>query len=785
MRRFISDIFQEVLVTQIAFGKSERRREDDRLVSGRGSYADDVRHDGALRAAFVRAPHASARILSIDASAAQEQPGVIAVLTAADLVTDGVRDFSVPVKLAHVDGGFSTETPRPLLARDRVRFLAEPVAMVVAETEALANDAAELVSVEYETIPAVLDPFAAAEEGAPQLWEDRPGNVAFHWRRGDVEGVEAALASSHHVARLKSHISRVSAMPMEPRSALAYIDEDGRPVLRVSHQSPHILRNTLRALFGIERTGLRVIAGDVGGSFGMKSGLLREETLVFWAARHLKRAIRWTAGRNEAFLSDEQARDVHVTSELGLDKDGRFTALRVRYEVNVGAYLSGRSGAPIANFGGIAGVYTTPLIVGEALGYFTNTQPTAPYRGAGRPDATFVIERIIDVAAQEMGIDPAELRRRNLIPPEAMPYQTPFVFRYDCGEFERNMDRALELANYASFTARREAAYKRGRLRGIGIANPIEVAAGPYAKPATDYATVRAHPDGTVTLFSGAMSVGQGLETALSTLVAERLGLPLERIRYVQGDTDLLANGKGNGGSAALTLCGPAIQLGIDEMLEKARQIASDQLEASPLDLEFAEGAFRIVGSDRVISLGDLARVAEDSMENDSAGLAGSGEFTLPHPTFPNGCHLCEVEIDPDTGEVEVMDYVSVEDVGRVLNPMLVEGQIHGGVAQGIGQALLEMIRFGEDGQLITGSLMDYALPRASDLPNMKSENLETPTELNPLGVKGVGEAGTVGGLAAAMNAVCNALAQVGVRHLDMPATPFRVWEAIQRAKNL
>ena len=768
-------------MNEITFGKSVRRREDDRFISGRGQYTDDVHHEGALWSAFVRAPVASAKILSVDVSAALDAPGVVAVLTAEDLVSDGIPEFLVPIGITNMDGSPATVTPRPLLARDRIRFLAEPVAMVIAETATIAHDAAELVLIDYEDIPPVLTPADAREEGAALLWDDRPANKAFHWRAGDVDGTARALSSSHHVARLSAHITRVAAMPMEPRSALAYVDGDGRSVLRLSHQNPHALRNNLCEVFGLGRNDVRVIAGDVGGSFGMKSGYLREEALVFWAARRLKRPVRWTATRSETFLSDEQARDVHVTAELGLDPDGRFTALHVRYDINVGAYLSGRSATPILNFGGIAGVYTTPHIVGEAAGYFTNTAPTAAYRGAGRPDATFVIERIIDVAAQEMGIDPAELRRRNLIPPEAMPYQTPFIFRYDCGEFERNMNRALELADYRSFSERQKQARDRGRLRGIGIANPIEVAAGPYGKPGKDFATIRAHADGTVTLYAGTMSVGQGLDTTLSTIVAERLGLPLEKVRYVQGDTDAQDNGKGSGGSAALTVGGSAIMVGVDALLEKGREIAAEELEASTFDIEYANGSFRIVGSDRLISLAEVAAIAEQRMED---GLSSAGEFVPPHATFPNGCHVCEVEIDPETGRTEVIRYVSVEDVGRVLNPLLVEGQIHGGVAQGLGQVLMEEVRFGSDGQLVSGSFMDYAMPRADDLPMIESENLETPTDLNPLGVKGVGEAGTVGGLAAAMNAVNNALAQVGVGHFDMPATPYRVWEAIRNAQS-
>lgn len=770
-------------MNEITFGKSIRRREDDRFVTGRGQYTDDIHNEGAARAAFVRAPVASAVIRSVDVSAAQELPGVIAILTAQDLAADGIPDFSLPLGITNSDGSPVVPTPRPLLARDRIRFLGEPVAMVIAETDAIAQDAAELVSIDFEDIPPVLTPADARADGAPLLWDDRPSNKAFHWRGGDLEGTAKALAASHHVARLETHISRVTAMPMEPRSALAYIDEHGRSVLRVSHQNPHALRGNLCEVFGLGRGDVRVVAGDVGGSFGMKSGYLREEALVFWAARRLQRPVRWTATRSETFLSDEQGRDVHVSAELGLDADGRFTALHVRYDINIGAYLSGRSATPILNFGGIAGVYTTPYIVGEATGYFTNTPPTAAYRGAGRPDATYVIERIIDIAAQEMGLDPAELRRRNLIPPEALPYQTPFIFRYDCGEFERNLNRALEIADYAGFPSRQREARARGKLRGIGIANPIEVAGGPYAKPGKDFATIRAHADGTVTLIAGAMSVGQGLDTALSSLVADRLGLPLEKVRYVQGDTDAIDNGKGSGGSAALTIGGSATLASVDALIEKGREIAAEELEAATFDIEYAAGSFRIVGSDRAISLAEVAAIAEQRAA-DGAGLSAAGEFVPPHATFPNGSHVCEVEIDPETGQTEIIRYISVEDVGRVLNPLLVEGQIHGGVAQGLGQVLMEEVRFASDGQLVSGSFMDYAMPRADDLPMIESENLETPTELNPLGVKGVGEAGTVGSLAAAMNAVNDALAEVGITHFDMPATPHRVWEAIRQAQS-
>jgi carbon-monoxide dehydrogenase large subunit len=478
--------------------------------------------------------------------------------------------------------------------------------------------------------------------------------------------------------------------------------------------------------------------------------------------------VRWAASRGESFLADEHARDVVIHAELGLDGQGRFSALRIRYEVNVGAYMSWRSTAPVNNIGGISGVYVIPATSAEVLGVFTNTQPTAPYRGAGRPDATYAIERVIDVAAAEIGMDAAELRRRNLIPATAMPYRTSFRFEYDCGDFERNLDKALELAAYAGFAERRAEAKRRGMLRGIGIAMPIEMAGGLLS----DNARLTANGDGTVTLRVGSMSVGQGHETGLSRLVAQALGIPIQNVRYQQGDTDLLEVGRGNGGSSALIQGGSALRLAAEDLIQKALNAAARRLEAHPADIELAEGVLRVRGTDHSVSLGELAR--------DGETLEGVGMFKPERPTFPNGCHICEVEVDPATGEVTPLQYVSVEDVGRVLNPAFVEGQIHGGVAQGMGQALMEQVCFDDHGQLLTGSFMDYAMPRAEHVPAIVSANLETPTALNPLGVKGVGEAGTVGALSATMNAVCHALLPEGVRHLDMPATPLRVWQALR-----
>lgn len=762
---------------EIQFGGSLPRREDDRLLTGQGQYVDDLAHAGVLHAVFVRSPHASARVGAIDRGEALAQPGVVAVLTAADFAADGIAP-PAPFRFAQGDGSFAEETPRPLLVGERVRCLGEPVAMVLADSLQAAQDAAERVLVDYEDLPAVATLEAARAAAAPLVWDERPGNLAFHWKRGDFAQADAALAASHHVTRLVARVSRVGALPLEPRAALAYVGADGRPVLHASHQSPHMLRDSLAQFFHLERPALRVIVQDVGGSFGMKAGPLREELLVFWAARRLRRAVRWTAARTEAFLSDEHARDLAITTELGLDAAGRFTALKVRYDVPIGAYMTGRSTAPVNNFGGIAGVYATPVIVGEAVGVFTHTQSTAAYRGAGRPEATYAIERAVDLAAAETGIDPAELRRRNLVPPQAMPYRTPFVFTYDCGEFERNLDHALALARYAEFPARRAEAARRGRLRGIGLAMPIEPAGGIGG----DAAIVRAHADGTVTLDAGSMSVGQGHDTALSTLVAQRLGIPLERVRHRQGDTDRLATGKGNGGSAALIMGGTVTVRSVDDLLAKAARIAARRLEVAPEDLRFEQGAFHAAGTDLAITLADVARAAEADGQGGEATLAGAAQFKPEQATFPNGCHVCEVEIDPATGAVQVVGYLCVEDVGRVLNPLLVDGQIHGGVAQGIGQALLEEMRHDPAGQLLSGSFMDYAMPRAADVPTVTSVNLETPTALNPLGVKGVGEAGTVGALAATMNAVCHALQPAGIRHIDMPATPMKVWQALRDA---
>ena len=766
--------------------KSVRRREDLRLLTGQGNYAADAAPPDMATAVLVRSPHAHASIDGIDTTAAAAMPGVIAVFTQADL-TD-VQPIPGGIGFPRPDGSPAPKTDRHLLAVGRVRFVGEPVAMVVADSRAAAVAAAEAVMVEYAPLPVVTEPRAAMAPGAPPVWDDVPDNIGFLWQRGDAEGAQAALAASAHVTTLDFSVSRVTANTMEPRGAWARIAEDGRIELHASNQSPFGLRNAMAGgNFGIPNTDIRVLPGDVGGSFGMKSGVQQESVLVAWAARRLGRPVRWIADRTEGFLTDEQAREMRITASLGLDAQGRFTALKLRWDVNLGAYVSGRSGWGVGNIGGIAGVYHIPFIAAQVCGVLTHTVPTAAYRGAGRPEATYAIERLIDVAAREIGVTPYELRRRNLIPPSAMPYKTALTFTYDCGEFEGNMELARELSAFDTFAQRRAEAAGRGKLRGIGLCNCIEVAGGPFLRPAKDNATLRLAPDGTLILRSGSMSVGQGLETTFTQLVAGRFGIAPDQVRWEGGDTDLLAGGKGNGGSGALCIGGSAVSLAVDKVIDKASRIAADMLEAAVADIELSGGRFTIAGTDRSVTLAEVARWIHDPAHvppGEEGGLVESGEFTPTAVTFPNGTHVCEVEIDPETGVTQIVAYSAVEELGRVLNPMIVAGQIHGGVVQGVGQALGELIVHDPDsGQMLTASFMDYQMPRADEYPDFRLATREVPTAVNPLGAKGVGEAGTVGALGAAMNAINDALAPLGIRHFDMPATPGRVWAAIRAAK--
>ncbi len=766
--------------------RSARRREDAKLLTGRGSYAADGMRDGMLVAALVHSPHAHAAIVGIDTAAARAMPGVVAVYTHADL-TD-VGPIPGGIGFPRPDGGPSAKTDRPLLAADRVRFVGEPVAVVVAETRGAALEAVDGVLTDYDPLSVVTDPVAAMRSSAPAVWDEYPDNIGFLWKRGDVEATDAALRSSAHVTKLTFSVSRVTAASMEPRGAWAEVGRDGRIEVHAAHQSPFNLRNGMaNGNFKVKPTDIRVLANDVGGSFGMKSGVQAEYALICWLARKLNRPVRWIEDRTEAFLTDEQAREMQINAQLGLDANGRFTALKLRWNVNLGAYVSGRSGWPVGNIGGTAGVYEIPAIYAESCGVMTHTVPTAAYRGAGRPEATYTIERVIDVAARELGLTPYELRRRNLIPPTAMPYKTALTFTYDCGEFEGNMTTASDLAELASFEARRAEATSRGKLRGIGLCNCIEVAGGPFLRPAKDLSTLRLAEDGTLILRTGSMSVGQGLETTFCQMVADRFHVPIDTVKYEYGDTDQLPFGKGNGGSGALCIGGSAVSLAVDAVIAKAKRIAAELLEAAVVDVTFEAGRFTITGTDRSVDLATVAAAAYDPNHippGEEGGLVESGEFTPTACTFPNGMHICEVEIDPDTGETQIVRYSAVEELGKVLNPLIVAGQTHGGVAQGAGQAMGEVIVHDPDsGQMLTASFMDYQMPRADDLPDFRVATREVPTKVNPLGAKGVGEAGTVGAMAAVMNAVNDALAPLGIRHFDMPATPGRVWQAIQSAR--
>lgn len=756
------------------------RIEDHRLLTGQGRYTDDLKVADATCAVFARAPMASARFGAIDLTDALAMPGVVAIYTAQDLKADGVGPVQAPMALKGPDESTWNATNRPLLADGVVRFVGEPFAMVIAQTREQALDAAELIAPDFEDLAAVVTIDQARADGAALVHADRPGNVGAKWSRGDWEAAETALAASAHRVKLSGPISRVTAVTMEPRNAVARPEPGNRLALYASHQNPPAMRAALAGAFSREPASIRVVGGDVGGAFGMKSGPLREEMLTFWAAGKLDRPVRWRGDRSEGFLTDEGGRAMEFEAELGLDQDGNFTALTVALCLDAGAYVTARSLPPVLNFGGVAGVYTTPIIAGRLDAYLTNTVPVAPYRGAGRPEATYVIECLIDKAARDLGLDRIALRRRNLIAEDQMPWPADFYFGYDSGAFEKVLDAGMERGALAGYPDRKAASEAAGKVRGLGLALCIETAGGMWGNPGRDWTDVELHADGSVTVGAGAFSAGQGIETAMTDLAAEGLEISPDSISYVQGDTDVIAKGAGMGGSGAMIKGGSALRAATDKIIADAKALAGEELEADVADIEYSEGMFRIAGTDVEIGLTEIARIAGEK----GIPLMAKGEFAPEAPTFPNGCHICEVELDPETGKMDIVSYAGVEDIGRVINPQIAEGQIQGGVAQALGQIFLEEIVYDQDGgQLLTGSFMDYAMPRAKDLPNYNCGFYQVPTGMNPLGVKGVGEAGSVGGMAAGMNAVMDALAQVGVQEFDMPATPGRVWNAINAAR--
>ena len=772
---------------EFAIGQPVSRLEDPRLLKGLGRYVDDLNLAGQAFASILRSPHAHARILAIDTGEAAAMPGVLGVLTGEDCAADGLGQLPCDQARLRRDGSDMYRPPRPVLAQGRVRVVGDYVAMVVAETAAQARDAAERIAVDYEPLPAVVSPDAAAAEGAPLLWDDCPGNECFFHEDGDRDATDAAFAAAELVVERRFVISRVTAAPLGPRGCIGEYDPSlERFTLHTGVQQAHLLRMHLaRTVFGIPETRMRVVAPDIGGSFGLYSNVYPENALVLWAARRFARPVKWTAERSECMLSDDSARDCVSDAALALDGDGRFLALRCRSYANLGAYLSLRGPLPpVVNLGTLAGTYTTPAIHVRVSGMFTNTFCTSPYRGAGRPEASTVLEQLIDEAARRLDIDPAELRRRNTISADAMPYRTALTFTYDSGDFEKNLDDALALAGYAGFPARRAEAARRGRLRGIGISNTVHRAAGLELEAAQ----IRFDASGTATLMLGSVHHGQGHATTFTQIVCDRLGLSPESVRYVSGDTDMVTFGRGSFASRSAALGGSAVALAADKVVEKGRIVAAALLEAAPEDIDFAEGAFTVSGTDRSVDIVEVAGAAYAPHRlplDIEPGLDETAMFRPGALTFPNGCHVAEVEIDPETGALEIAAYAVVDDFGTILNPLLLEGQIHGGLAQGIGQALMEEVAFdAATGQLLAGSFMDYCMPRADDLPSFLAAFNELPTAVNPVGVKGAGEAGAVGALPATMNAVVHALAPLGVAHVPMPATPGRIWQAIRAARD-
>jgi aerobic carbon-monoxide dehydrogenase large subunit len=772
---------------QFGIGQPVKRFEDRRLLAGFGRFQHDLTLPGQAYGVVLRSPHAHAAIRSLDLGAALAAPGVRLILTGDDLARAGLGTMGVPFQRKRPDGSPMFWRAHLGLAQGRVRFVGEPVAFVVADSLGQAKDAAELVQVDYEILPSVTDT-ADAAEARIAVWEECPDNISNLFEAGNRAAADAAFAQAAHIVRRRYVISRVYAHFMEPRGAIGVWDPgEERFTLYADVQYPHRVRQALATrIFKIPESRIRVIAGDVGGGFGTKGWQYPEHRLVLLAAKKLRRPVKWACERSEAILADEHARDNISEAELALDAEGKFLGLRVKTFANVGAYISSERNllATFGNVGTLTGVYDIPAAHVSVYAVMANTNGTAPYRGAGRPEATYVIERLLDDAARELNEDPVLLRRRNMI--TRLPYKTAMGLNYDCGDFVGNQQKVLALADWQGFPQRRAEARRRGRLRGIGLANPIEKAAG----PGQEFAEIRFHPSGNVTLLMGSKNQGQGHETTFKQVLAEKLGLDPNGIQYIDGDTDRVAFGIGTNGSRSTVIGGSALWLAADKIIAKGKRLAAHLLEAAEDDIEFSVGdeggSFAVAGTDRRLSLTDVAKAAFRAPAL-PPGLEGgffeTGTFAPDDFTYPNGSHVCEVEIDPETGALEIVNYVVVDDVGTVVNPVGLHGQIHGGVMQGLGQALMERVVYDrESGQNLSGSFMDYAMPRAEDLPVIEVTSNPVPTKRNPLGAKGAGEAGTVGALPAIVNAVMDALAPLGVHHLDMPTSPDRIWQAVAHA---
>jgi carbon-monoxide dehydrogenase large subunit len=772
---------------QFGVGQPVRRVEDRRFITGHGSYIDDISRPRQAHAHMLRSPHAHARITGIDAAAALAAPGVVGVFTGEDLARDGIGGVPCVSAVSNRDGTQSVLPPHPAIARGRVRHVGDTVAMVVAETAAMARDAAELIVVDYEPLPAVVDTAHALNPGQPEVWDEAPGNLCFDWETGDGAAVERAMGAARHRISLELVNNRVVVNSMEPRGAVGEYDPgDETYTLWSSTQGSHFVRNLLAGpVFKIPENRIRVVTRDVGGGFGMKLFLYPEHVLVLWAARKAGSPVKWIPDRSDAFMTDTQGRDNVTRLELALDEGLRFLGLQVTLIANMGAYLSNFAPEIPTASGAVmhSGVYAIPAIHVGVKGVFTNTVPVDAYRGAGRPEAAYAIERLVDYAASQLGVAPEELRRRNFIKPEAMPYQTALGLNYDSGEFARNLDQALAAADLAGFAVRRAAARARGRYRGLGHAVYIEQS----GFPPDEFAELRFDQSGTLTILMGTQSSGQGHQTAYTQLATERLGIDPDNVRVLQGDTAAISFGRGTGGSRSIPVGGASLVQAADKLIAKGRRIAAHLFEAAEADVEFADGVFSVSGTDRRLGIEEVARAAFDPARlapGVEPGFDESGHFTPPQPTFPNGCHVCEVEIEPDTGHIKILRYLVVDDFGTVINPLLLAGQVQGGVAQGVGQAMLERTVFDpETGQLLTGSLTDYCIARAEDLPAIEFAYNIVPCRTNPLGVKGAGEAGAIGAPPALVNAVVDALSELGITHLDMPLTPERVWQAIHSAE--
>lgn len=764
------------------------RLEDPRLLTGHGRYADDVVMPGAARGYVLRSPVAHARIRGIDVSAALEVPGLVAILTGDDYAADGLGHIpcvSIPPNIS--SRGYHA-TPFPPLAQDRVLAVGSPVAFVVADTLAAAMDAAERIVVDYDPLPAAPTVEAAIAAGAPRVWPEAEGNRCFQHHLGDAASTATAFKGAAHVVRSRVRSQRIAGNPLEPRAAIGvYQEGEGRWQLTSSAANPHRIRLLLAEhIFRVPGHRVRVIAGDVGGGFGTKGGLYPEEILVLWAAQRVGRPVKWVCDRSEAFLSDFNGRDQVADAEMALDADGKVRALRVVVNHNLGCQL-GPSTAhpPLVGCRMLSGVYAIPAMHVEINGIFTHSRTLTTYRGAGRPEATMVVERMLDLAAAEMGIDPVDIRRRNFIRPEQMPYRTAVGETYDCGEFEAAMDTALELSEWNGFEERRLQSAQRGKLRGRGLSCYIEVCA-----TISDRMEVRFDATGGLTILAGTFSYGQGHHTSYSQMVHEWLGVPLERIRFVQGDTDKIANGRGSFGSRSMTVGGSALKAACEQVIARGRRVAAVLLGRDEGSFEFADGIYRAKDDPECsITLDQVARAtyawaAPKPLPPELwSGLEGVGYFTANPQNYPNGCYIAEVEVDPETGDVQLVEVAAVDDVGNVINPLLLEGQIHGGIAQAAGQVLKEAVVHGPDGQLLTGSFTDYAMPHAADFPRFRLALRPVPTQTNPLGVKGGAETGTVGLPPAIVSAIVDALRPLGVRDIACPATPLAVWQAIQKAR--